>query len=47
MRTHEDIQSTGFIENFFVCPIEYQEVIFMMVTGESSYLAQSTLYMEN
>lgn len=37
----------GFVQNFFECPREYQEVIFSMVKGDQDALRDSDLYMDN
>ena len=46
-KTAEEIQEQGYFQNFFECPFEYQEVIFMMVKGDQESLSQSKLYLEN
>jgi len=55
VKTHEEIQAQGFLQNFFECPRDYQEVIFKMVKGDqegtdennSWTLKDSDLYMDN
>jgi len=33
-KTQDEIQEQGYLQNFFECPYEYQQVIFMMVKGD-------------
>jgi len=47
VKTAEEIQEQGYLSNFFECPPEYQEVIFMMVKGNQEGLSQSDIYLDN
>lgn len=33
-KSQEEILAQGYLQNFFECPYNYQEVIFMMVKGD-------------
>jgi len=46
-KSPEEIEAQGFLQNFFECPRNYQEVIFQMVKGDQEGLKESSLYMEN
>lgn len=46
-KSQEEIQQQGYLQNFFECPYEYQEVIFMMVKGDQEALSESKLYCGN
>ena len=46
-KTPDEIQEQGYLQNFFECPYEYQQVIFMMVKGDQDGLAQNQLYIES
>jgi len=46
-KSQEEIQEQGYLQNFFECPKDYQEVIFMMVKGDQEGLSESQLYLEN
>ncbi len=46
-KSQEEIQEQGYLQNFFECPKDYQEVIFMMVKGDQDGLSESQLYLEN
>ena len=35
------IQDKGYLDNFFICPYDYQEVIFMMVKADQEGLNKS------
>ena len=42
----EMILEQGYLQNFFECPPEYQQVIFMMVKSDQEGLSESQLYLE-
>lgn len=46
-KTSDEIQEQGYLSNFFECPYEYQQVIFMMVKGDQDGLSESELYLES
>ena len=46
-KSQEEIQEQGYLQNFFECPYNYQEVIFMMVKGDQEALSESKLYIES
>ena len=46
-KTQDEIQEQGYLQNFFECPYEYQQVIFMMVKGDQEGLRENRLYMES
>ena len=46
-KTQDEIQEQGYLQNFFECPYEYQEVIFMMVKGDQESLSKNELYLES
>ena len=46
-KTQDEIQEQGYLQNFFECPYEYQQVIFMMVKGDQESLSKNQLYLES
>jgi len=46
-KTQDEIQEQGYLQNFFECPYEYQQVIFMMVKGDQEGLRENRLYLES
>lgn len=46
-KTQDEIQEQGYLQNFFECPYEYQQVIFMMVKGDQEALSENQLYLES
>lgn len=46
-KTQDEIQEQGYLQNFFECPYEYQQVIFMMVKGDQDALSENRLYIES
>lgn len=46
-KTKDEILEQGYFQNFFECPYEFQEVIFMMIKGDQDALSQSDNYLDN
>ena len=46
-KTPKEIEEQGYLQNFFECPYEYQEVIFMMVKGDQDGLRNNELYLQS
>lgn len=45
-KTPKEIEEQGYLQNFFECPYEYQQVIFMMVKGDQEGLSDNKLYIQ-